>query len=141
MKFALIIFVSLTLLGCSQDSTQNSLPTAPSPPILAASPVPIPAPPAGSLTFLWGMVVDESGVCIVGATVQVVSGQSLGQSMTQITPCDAWSYDGGVMFRDLTPGVEMTLRASASGYAAQQKTVVPSLGGQMAVLFAPSRIR
>jgi hypothetical protein len=139
MTFALIIFVSLTLLGCSQESPRSSLPAAPGPPIPTASPVP--SPPAGSSTFLWGMVVDESGVCIVGAAVQVVSGQGLGQSMTQITPCDAWSYDGGVIFRDLTPGVEMTLRASASGYAAQQKTVVPSIGGQMAVLFAPSRIR
>jgi hypothetical protein len=140
MKFALIIFVSLTLLGCSHESTQSSLPTSPGPPIPTASPVPTPAP-AGSLTFLWGMVVDGSGVCIVGATVQVVSGQGLGQSMRQTTPCDAWSYDGGVMFRDLTPGVEMTLRASASGYDAQEKTVAPSLGGQMAVLFTPSRIR
>ena len=129
MRFASIIFVSLTLCGCSQEGAQR-LPTAPGP---------LPAPAAG--TFLWGMVVDESGVCIAGATVQVVSGQGLGQSMTQITPCDAWSYDGGVMFRDLTPGVEITLRASASGYAAQEKTVVPSLGSQMAVLFAPSRIQ
>jgi hypothetical protein len=141
VKFALIIFVSLTLLGCSQQGARSVLPTAPSPPIPTASPVPVPAPPAGSLTFLWGMVVDESGVCIVGATVQVVNGQGLGQSITQVTPCDAWSYDGGVMFRGLTPDVEMTLRASAAGYAAQEKTVVPSLGGQMAVLFAPSRIR
>jgi hypothetical protein len=87
------------------------------------------------------MVVDEAGVCIVGATVQVVRGQSLGQSITQTTPCDAWAYDGGVVFKDLTPGVEMTLRASASGYAAQETTVVPSSGPQMAVLFTPSRLR
>ena len=136
MKLAPVVFVTLILLGCSQESTQ-SLPTPPSSSVPNVSPAPTP----GSLTSLWGMVIDETGVCIVGATVQVVRGQGLGQSMTQITPCDAWSYDGGVMFRDLTPGVEMTLRASASGYAAQEKTVVPSLGGQVAVLFAPSRIR
>jgi hypothetical protein len=70
-----------------------------------------------------------------------VRGQGLGQSVTQTTPCDAWGYEGGVIFRDLTPGVEMTLRASASGYAALEKTVVPSSGPQMAVLFAPSRIQ
>jgi hypothetical protein len=87
------------------------------------------------------MVVDESGVCIVGATVQVVRGQGVGQSVKQTTPCDAWAYDGGFVFRDLTPGVEMTLRASASGYAEQEKIVAPSSGPQMAVLFAPSRIR
>ena len=138
MTFALMIFVSLILLGCSQEGDQSSLPTAPGP--LASPASPVPAPPTG-LTFLWGMVVDQAGVCIVGATVQVVSGQGLGQSMTQTTPCDAWAYDGGVVFRDLTPGVEMTLRASASGYTAQEKTVAPSLAGQVAVLFAPSRIR
>ena len=52
------------------------------------------------------MVVDEGGACIAGATVQVVSGQAVGQSTTQITPCDAWSYGGGVTFHGLTPGVE-----------------------------------
>jgi hypothetical protein len=87
------------------------------------------------------MVVDEAGVCIVGATVQVVRGQGLGQSITQTRPCDAWAYDGGVVFSDLTPGVEMTLRASAAGYAAQERHVVPSSGAQMAVLFATSRIQ
>jgi hypothetical protein len=86
------------------------------------------------------MVVDESGVCIVDATVRVVRGQDLGQEITQTTPCDAWAYYGGVVFDDLAPGQEMTLRASAPGYAAQEKTVVPSLGPQQALLFAPSRI-
>jgi hypothetical protein len=86
------------------------------------------------------MVVDESGLCIAGATVQVVRGQGLGQSITQTTPCDAWGYDGGVVLRDLTPGVEMTLRASASGFAAQE-SVVPAPGPQMAILFTPSRIQ
>jgi len=44
------------------------------------------------------------------------------------TPCDAWAYDGGVVFRDLTPDAGMTLRGCALGYAAQEMTVVPSLG-------------
>jgi hypothetical protein len=136
MKFALIVFASLTLLGCSQESGQP-LPTAPGQPVPSASPAPTP----NSLTFLWVMVLEDTGVCIVGATVEVVRGQGLGQSITQETPCDAWDYGGGAVFRDLTPGVEMTLRASASGYAAQERNVVPSLGGQMAVLLAPSRIQ
>ena len=134
MRFALTILATLSLLGCSQENTQR-LPTAPSLLVTTA------APTAGSLTALWGMVVDETGVCIVDATVQVVRGQGVGQSITQTTPCDAWAYDGGVVFRDLTPGVEMTLRASASGYAAQERTVAPSLGPQMAVLLAPSRFQ
>ena len=134
MKFTLTILATLSLLGCSHGNTQP-LSTAPSPLVTTS------APTAGSLTSLWGMVVDETGVCIVGATVQVVRGQGVGQGITQTTPCDAWAYDGGVVFRDLTPGVEMTLRASASGYAALERTVVPSLGPQMAVLLAPSRIQ
>jgi hypothetical protein len=133
MRFALIILATATLLGCSQEGGQR-LPTAPSQPPNASS-----APRPNSLTFLWVMVVDDGGVCIFGATVEVVRGQGLGQSMTQTTPCAAWDYDGGFVFRDLTPGVEMTLRASALGYAAQERTVVPSLGPQMAVVITPAR--
>jgi hypothetical protein len=127
MKIALTILSTLTLLGCSQENAQ-SLPTSPNPPN-----------PRVSLTSLWGMVVDEAGVCIIGATATVVRGQGLGQSITQTTPCDAWAYDGGFVFKNLTPGVEMTLRTSALGYAVEERTVVPSLGAQMAVVFAPSR--
>ena len=136
MKFACSILATLTLFGCSQGDGAR-LPTAPGPPIPTASA----APTASSLTSLWGLVVDETGVCIAGAAVQVVRGQGLGQSVTQTTPCDAWAYDGGVVLRDLTPGVEMTFRASASGYAAQERNVVPSSGAQTAVLFATFRIQ
>jgi uncharacterized protein (DUF39 family) len=87
------------------------------------------------------MVIDETGVCIVGATVQVVRGQGLGQNITQSTPCAAWDYDGGFVFRDLAPGVEMTLRASAPGYTAEEKTVVPALGSQTAILVTPVRTK
>jgi hypothetical protein len=136
VKFALTILATVALLGCAQENAQR-LPTAPDPPLPTASP----APPGSSSTFLWAMVVDATGVCIVGATVEVVRGQGLGQNITQTTPCDAWAYDGGVLFKELTPGVEMTLRASASGYASKERTVVPSSGPQMAVLLAPSRIQ
>jgi len=130
MRIARTVLSTLTLLGCSQDNVHR-LPTSPDPPVR----------PASSLTWLWGMVVDEAGVCIVGATATVVRGQGLGQSIKQTTPCDAWAYDGGFVFKDLTPGVEMTLRVAAFGYAAEERTVVPSLGPQMAVIFAPSPIR
>jgi hypothetical protein len=136
MKFAPTILATLAFFGCSQGDVYR-LPTAPAPPVPSASP----APTASSLTSLWVMVVEETGMCIVGASVQVVRGQGLGQSITQTTPCDAWAYDGGVVFRDLTPGVELTLRSSASGYIALERTIVPSLGPQMAVLFAPSRVQ
>jgi len=86
------------------------------------------------------MVGEQSGACLEGATVQVVSGQGpIGQSITQRTPCDYWSWDGGVVFRDLTPGVEMTLRASAPGWTTEEKIVVPHSGGQMAVFIELSK--
>ena len=132
MKVALVTLVTLILLGCSQQSSQG-VPTAPGP-VQTAAPVPTPS----AFASFWGMVVDETGVCIVGATLEVVRGQGAGLSFTQTAPCDVWSYDGGVVLMDLTPGVEMTFRAYAAGYAAQEKTIVPS--GTQAVLFTPSRI-
>ena len=89
----------------------------------------------GTPTWLWGMVVDERGVCIDGGTVEVIGGQRLGETITQETPCDAWSYSGGFVFHNLTPGVEMIIRASAPGYVPLVKTVRPYSGGQTAFLF------
>jgi hypothetical protein len=131
MKFAMTILATFTLVSCSQDNFGRP-PTAP------ASPTPTPAVKQGA--FIWAMVVDEAGVCIVGATVRVVRGQHLGQEITQTTPCDAWDWDGGAVFENLTPGVEMTLRGSAAGYSAQEKTVVPP-GPPQALILAVSRAR
>jgi hypothetical protein len=73
-----------------------------------------------------GIVINPGGSCIEGATVEVVSGQALGQKVTQSTPCDHWDTGGGFIFKDLTPGAAMTLRASAQGWGTQEKIVVPS---------------
>ena len=51
----------------------------------------------------------------VRARVEIVAGQGLGQIIEQRTPCGAWDHDGGFEFRELTPNVAMTLRASAPG--------------------------
>ena len=134
MKLAVTIFAISTLLGCSQQNAQSSL-TAP-------SPVPssdLQAPADRPLANVWAVVVDQTGVCIAGATVQIVRGPAVGQIITQTGPCDAWWYDDGIFFKGLTPGLEITLRASAPGYAPQEKTIVPSPGSQMTVVFAPSR--
>ena len=125
MKIALAILSSLMLLGCSQENVQP-LPIGPGLPVTPVS--------------LWGMVVNEGGVCIVGATATVVAGQGLGRTITQATPCDAWGYGGGFTFKDLTPGVPMTLRASAPGYLEAERTAVPSAGPQTAFEFVLSRI-
>ena len=64
----------------------------------------------------WAMVFPEFGYggCIVGAKVEIVAGQSIGQSGTMDEGCDAWSY-GGAFFRGLTAGIPITVRASAPG--------------------------
>src|SRR5215510_4797657 len=131
MKFALPVFVALTLFGCSQGGT----PPAPNP-LVTTDP---PTLAQGALTWLWGMVVRPSGACIEDAMVEVVCGQAKGQSVMQETPCDAWSYDGGFVLRNLVPGVEMTLRASAPGWSTEEQTVVPHLGWQTAVLIRLER--
>lgn len=109
---------------------------------MIASPLVSPSPPSptpSASTFLWVMAVDASGVCAADATIEVVAGQGVGRIARQSTPCSVWDYDGGVLFFDLTPGVEMTLRASAPGYATQEKTVTPTSGGQMVTVMELSR--
>jgi hypothetical protein len=92
--------------------------------------------PAGAL---WGMVIQDSGACIAGASVRVVGGQGLGRSAAQQQPCGAWDYDGGFVLAGLTPGVAMTLCVSAPGSVAEDTTVVPRLDPQTALLITPSR--
>jgi len=55
----------------------------------------------------------------------VVDGQAKGQQRIQETPCDAWSYGGGFEFKNLIPGVALTIRASAPGWQTAEKTFVP----------------
>ena len=114
-----VVFIATLAVSCSGGSTV--------PPRLTPSPNPISPPTAqtGSLVDLWGFVIDDSGLCIDGATVQVVGGQGIGQSITQETPCSAWDYAGGFVFKNLTPGVAMTLRAAAPGWTTQEQTFVP----------------
>jgi hypothetical protein len=127
IRFALLVLATLNLVGCSQDSPQRS-PAVPSP-----SSVPTAGP--GNSSYVSAMVVDETGLCIEGATVQVVQGQNVGVSVTQTTPCDIWDGDGGVWFNGLLPGVAVTLRTTAPGWAPLDKTVVPP----SQVVLTPSR--
>lgn len=136
MKSALTILGALALWGCA-----GSEPTAPSRPGDTDSPPLSPPsnPPTGnSSAWIWLMVVNRGGACIPGATIQVVAGQAIGEPVTQETPCDVWGYSGGVEYHNLTAGVAMTLRATAPGYAAEEKTITPSVGAVSAIVFAPS---
>jgi hypothetical protein len=118
------------LWACSSDDWQPSPGTAPA----IAAPT-LDAPLSSGSARLWGMVVDGSGVCIPSGIVEVVRGQSAGHRIIQATPCGAWDYAVGFTFLNLRSGVAMTIRASAPGYIDVEKTVVPTLGPQTAVLF------
>ncbi len=105
---------------------------------LASNEIQIRVGPAPGTAFLLALVVDPSGLCIDGATVQVVGGQRVGTTMTQMGPCGAWDYGNEILLTGLTPGVEMTLLVSAPGYEPRTTTVIPTPGPRTAVLLGLS---
>src|SRR5262245_66143767 len=114
MRPSCVAVMTMLLSGCSQAPAVNT-PTPLAVPPASLSIVPRP-PQTENSGWLWVMVVDLAGVCIPDAIVEIVSGQDHHMKLTQTTPCDAWGYDGGVMFTNLKPGVATKLRASAPGY-------------------------
>ena len=139
MRFALIVVVTLILFGCSDGSRPQPLPTAPEPPPVPATP----APPAPELTFLSVVVTEHggSGACVPGATVEIVNGQGLGRRVSQNDMCSYWDPDYNATFQRLNAGEQLTLRATAAGYAAKEVTVVPVTGPQPALSIELTRVR
>jgi hypothetical protein len=125
MRIALAVVAACALVGCVGAEATRPVNVQP-PPVLA--------PGAGVSTMLMAMVVDSTGRCIPSAVVRVVRGQGVGRAMSQTEPCDAWSYGTELIFDGLTPGVELTLQATAEGYATQERTVVPIIGPRSALL-------
>jgi hypothetical protein len=101
------------LYGCSS-------PTTPTTPGAASAPVSGPR-------NVFGVVINASGACLAGAVVEVIAGQAVGQKSAQSGPCDAWWPFNGFAFSNLTPGVSLTLRATAPGHATKDVTVKPDL--------------
>lgn len=123
MKFgAAILVIVVVLAGCSSEGVPR-IPTTPTSPVAPAPPAP-PTPTTGS-ALLWVMVIGESGVCIDGATIQIVGAQGAGEAIAQRTPCGVWDDDGGLLLTDLTPGVELTLRGAATGYTRREMSFLP----------------
>ena len=58
------------------------------------SPQSPPPTPTSTSGYLWGQVVDESGLCLRGAMVEIVEGPGVGQKSGQPDQCDAWAYVG-----------------------------------------------
>jgi|SRR5918993_3972616 hypothetical protein len=128
MRLALTILATATLVGCSDGIAPSAAPT-------------MPVAPTPSARILATVTDDSgSGLCIQGATVQIIAGQALGRSETQTGPCDVWDF-GGITLDKLVPDVEVTIRASASGYLAQEKVVIPRSGTQSIVIFTLPRSR
>ena len=131
MKFGVAILVIVALAGCSRESGPR-IPTAPASPVADPAPPAPTAPPTGQI---WVMVIGESGACIDGATIQVVRAEGAGEPIPQTTPCGVWDYDGGLLLTDLTPGVELTLRGAASGYAQHEMSFLPFAPGSYHAVF------
>ena len=110
MRYATMLLAAATLLGCGEKDTEPSAVT------------PVDAPPLRTRVF--GFVLGDDSFCIRQATVSVVSGQGAGQTIVQNPNCDVWG-DEGFEFKDLTPGVAMTIRVSAPGYVTKDTMVVP----------------
>ena len=114
MRASMVVVAATFSIGCSGSAAGPSkLPTTAS---------------------LWGMVVEPSGVCIEGASVEVMDGPALGQRIVQRTPCDVWADDGGFLLTGVIPGAAMTLHATAPGRARVEKVFVPMMGPSTAVL-------
>ena len=126
MRFASVMCLTLSILGCSERSTPRS-PMVPPPPVNPSppQPPPQPPPPPSNRVTLWGIVVDPGGGCIEGATVEVMAGPVLvGQKAMQTLPCDLVRGTGGFWFEEGAPvAIELTLRASAPGYVSREQTI------------------
>jgi hypothetical protein len=122
MRSAAIALALSALVGCSNEASVR-LPTVP-----GGGPF---SPVTPTSATLWVMVFEEHGpgICLPGATIQVVSETGdVGEPITQ-QPCGYWDYGGGVELKGLTPGVPVKLRASASGFISLEKTFMPCTSG------------
>ena len=114
MKRALTILAALMLAGCGQDELTGA--------IYPTGTLPTPE----QRTILHGMVVNEDGECIRGATVQI-EGQWGGEALEQRTPCaiGIFGEDVGFTVEDVIVGVGLTVRSSAPGYETAEQMIFP----------------
>jgi hypothetical protein len=129
LRCSLVGAVLALCLACG-DSTAPALQPSP-PPTTVPPPAP---PPPGTPTpatmngFVWGHVVDSTGVCLHGGTVEIVGGPGAGRISRQPDGCDAWDYVG-FTFDSLPVGATVTLHASARGHGSEDRQVAVQNGG------------
>jgi hypothetical protein len=124
MRCTFIPLMLTALCACTSDHLTNG--------VDGESPLP---PGPGPLAVIQGMIVRDDGACIDSASVRVVQGQSLDRSAAQRTPCDVSTGKGGFVLTDLTPGLPMTIRATAPGYLSLDKTITPTIPPLSLVMF------
>ena len=136
MRLPLTVLSAMVLVGCDG---YHAPPTYPDPPAPASVPPPPTSPgPVGAASALHAMAFDEASHCIGDTAIELVSAQTVRDSKRHDANCDPWE-GGGVSFFDVTPGEEVVLRASAAGYATQQRTIVVLPDRQQWVLFTLRR--
>ena len=121
--------LSALIVACAGEPSRPSpsIPSPAAPNVPAISPAP--TTPTATKGFLWVVVADSDGFCIPGASIRVVRGQLAGETRVQDDmPCSVWDYGMGIEFSGLEPGVEMTITASASGYADKSESFYPIVG-------------
>ena len=114
-----LLLGSLLLLSLSCGDAAEPTPQSPQ------SPPPTPTSTSG---FIWGQVLDQSGLCLHGAVVEIVQGPGTGRKSGQPDECDAWAYVG-YEFRDLPLGATVTLRATAPEYQPEDSELRVPNGG------------
>ena len=143
MRYAPWMLAASLSVACagepSRPSSNAPSGSAPDVPGVTATPT-TPNTPTSSTAFLWVVVADSEGFCIPGGSVRVVRGQLAGETRVQDNlPCSVWDYGMGVFFFELEPGVEMTITASAPGYADQTVSFHPHPFPQGAYFFRLER--
>jgi hypothetical protein len=134
MRYGQMLFVALLLSGCSSDGLSRAsaiavAPTAPTgPPERRQLPTPPPVDTifAAASGWLQVMVIENSGACVDGAVIEIVSGPGTGFSGKQSSNCSVWEPWGGYFLYGLIVAEPIIIRASASGYGSTESTFYPS---------------
>jgi hypothetical protein len=81
------------------------------------------------MTVVRFIVLNEGGLhseeCVDDVTIEIVAGHGIGRRVQQANGCTAYEPDFRATFDNVPAGVELTVRASAPGYAPAEKTVIP----------------
>jgi len=149
MRYGPLLFAALVLSSCSGGETSHTpltgfvpvAPTAPPPPPPAPTPTPADTIFATATGWLQVMVISNSGACIDGAVIEIVSGPGTGFSGKQSAACSVWDPWAGYFLYGLVVAEPIIIRASAPGYGIAESTFYPSADpGQSGYFIALSSV-